>query len=282
MSIPASTNRCLHKMDLVYMYTNVSFGCFRCGHSQMAKLGPCLFCHFHNYLLAFDFPLEAVALCIIQVLVTGDAKDAAILEFSGERNDVKVEKANLARIPVLAWIDSRSAQLVGLVHLQEQTLVPLAIHVPVLHCMDNVGSLNEMFNDNGCLAGRQLVSGLGSDCGLGKGHVPALLTLNAQFLVHDISGKHRVDEQLAEAHEFFLGLVDDAPESRERVLHEQVPGDIHRILLGDALVLVKGGTTGLFFDELRVWDAAMVDVMDQCLPKEATVRLATEMVNNQL
>ena len=53
---------------------------------------------------ALRFPLGSIGLSVVQVFIARNAKHAALLQLLGQRNDVKVEKAQLALIPALRRI----------------------------------------------------------------------------------------------------------------------------------------------------------------------------------
>lgn len=90
---------------------------------------------------------------------------------------VKVEKANLARIPKIGRVLFGPSTLVGKIHFFEQIRVPFSINVParmtnmsegtccmsdlrkcqseglpMLHCVGDIRSLDQMLNDNGGFA----------------------------------------------------------------------------------------------------------------------------------
>jgi hypothetical protein len=47
------------------------------------------------------------------------------------------------------------------------------------------------------------------------------------------------------------------------VLHEQIPSYINRVLLGDAFAFKNFRKMPVLFDQYSIWDAGMVNVMDQ-------------------
>lgn len=69
---------------------------------------------------------------------------------------------------------------------------------------------------------------------LGECYIPALLALDAEVLVYDVRRQDCIDEQLAKALEFILGLGDRASAIDKGVLHEQVPSNVYGFLFSDA------------------------------------------------
>jgi hypothetical protein len=65
----------------------------------------------------------------------------ALLQLFRQRNNVIVEKANLALVPRITRIDFGSSLFVRGSHFEEQTFVPLAEYMPVLHGVRNIRSL---------------------------------------------------------------------------------------------------------------------------------------------
>lgn len=47
------------------------------------------------------------------------------------------------------------------------------------------------------------------------------------------------------------------------LVHKQVPGEIDRYLLCDALIFVLGGSMGVFNAQLRIGNATVVDWIEQ-------------------
>jgi hypothetical protein len=77
--------------------------------------------------------------------------------------------------------------------------------MPVLHCVSDIGSLDQVLNDNRRLAvdhiGRRLLRRI-----FGKSLAPASIPVRFQVLVHNIGGHDQVDYELAQAHPFAFGL----------------------------------------------------------------------------
>jgi hypothetical protein len=84
----------------------------------------------HNF-FPLSFPFFSVGLRIIQAFITRYTKDAAILQFLGERNDVKVKESDFPLVPALGGISCRSSGLINGIAFVEETLVPFQIHMPM-------------------------------------------------------------------------------------------------------------------------------------------------------
>lgn len=87
---------------------------------------------------AASFPLFSVVETIIKILVRADSKHSTILEFLGEWDNVKVKETKFALVPSFGWVFVSSASLVGSVAFSKESFVPLAVNVPMLHCMGDV------------------------------------------------------------------------------------------------------------------------------------------------
>src|SRR3569832_705947 len=63
--------------------------------------------------------------------------------------------------------------------------------------------------------------------------------------------------------QFVRGGVNDPTQVDIRILHQQIPGNIDRVLFRHTLVLVDGGNVRLFFDQLLVGDSGMIHIVNQ-------------------
>ena len=70
--------------------------------------------------------------------------DKSILRRAKELT-VVVKEANFPLVPEISWILCHSALTEGHIHLCEETFVPFAVNVPVLHCMGDVRSLDDVW-----------------------------------------------------------------------------------------------------------------------------------------
>jgi hypothetical protein len=68
----------------------------------------------------------------LQTFVAGKAKNAAVLEFLGQWDDVKVEKANFALVPAFRRVLVGTTIFPRLVTFNKEALVPFAIDIPLL------------------------------------------------------------------------------------------------------------------------------------------------------
>ena len=84
--------------------------------------------HFHPPILPFLTILE----CIIQTFVTRNTKHTTFLELLGQRDNVEVEKANFALVPIQGRIRVGTSFLVSAVTFVEEVLIPLAVNMPDL------------------------------------------------------------------------------------------------------------------------------------------------------
>ena len=90
-----------------------------------------LLAHFgSNGLTLFD-PLLPVLFCIRQVFIRRHTENAALFQFLGEGNHVKVQEANFTLVPILSGIRVNSPLSICVVQLFIESLVPLAINLPV-------------------------------------------------------------------------------------------------------------------------------------------------------
>eukprot|EP00538_Stauroneis_constricta_P012190 CAMPEP_0119571778 /NCGR_PEP_ID=MMETSP1352-20130426/44286_1 /TAXON_ID=265584 /ORGANISM="Stauroneis constricta, Strain CCMP1120" /LENGTH=162 /DNA_ID=CAMNT_0007621461 /DNA_START=817 /DNA_END=1305 /DNA_ORIENTATION=+ len=106
------------------------------------------FDHVRHDLLSAHLPFSSIYRRVRQVLIAGLAKHSAILQLLRQRDDVEIEEAQLALVPSIDGIRVRTASLVGGVAFTEEALVPLAVHVPVLHGVSDVAGLDEMLDDD--------------------------------------------------------------------------------------------------------------------------------------
>jgi hypothetical protein len=84
---------------------------------------------------------------------------------------------------------------------------------------------------------------------------PPILSELPELLVKDIGGHDRIHQDLAEPVKFRLGAVDALAQVVESGIHQRVPRQINRVLLGGALVLVGGCQVRGFFLQDEVGDA---------------------------
>ena len=83
-------------------------------------------------------------------------------------------------------------------------------------------------------------------------------------LCHAISElTHNVDNELPKSNELFLGCKETPAEVCKAVLHQYVPGQVQRILLGNALVTIHFRNFWSLFRELRIGNTTMVTVTIQ-------------------
>jgi hypothetical protein len=68
--------------------------------------------------------------------------------------------------------------------------------------------------------------------------VPACIAQYLKVLVHNVGGHDGVDNKLPKALPLVIGLVDGAAKRLVLIIHQQVPRQVNRVLLGDALSLV--------------------------------------------
>jgi hypothetical protein len=94
-------------------------------------------------------PLLSILDVIVQTLVARDTEHVAVLEFLGKGNDIVVKESKLSLVPESARVLHHSTSADSSVHLPEESLVPLAEDMPVLHGMRHIGCLNDVFNHNG-------------------------------------------------------------------------------------------------------------------------------------
>ena len=94
-----------------------------------------LFYHFGNNGLLFLLPLLAIGECAAKVLVARCTKDVAFFWFLGKRDTAVFKEADFPLMPECGGILGHSTRSVRRVHFLEQTFVPLAINLPVLHGM---------------------------------------------------------------------------------------------------------------------------------------------------
>ena len=121
----------------------------------LTSVGPDTFnllLQFTDNLLATGFPFVAIFLGVVEVLFARNTKDIAVHELFGQGNNVKIEKANLTFVPELGRVRLGTALFIGLVHFLKETLVPLAVNVPMLHRVTHITGLDQMLNHNGGFA----------------------------------------------------------------------------------------------------------------------------------
>mmetsp|Transcript_9348 Transcript_9348/g.25399 ORF Transcript_9348/g.25399 Transcript_9348/m.25399 type:complete len:215 (-) Transcript_9348:802-1446(-) len=89
---------------------------------------------------------------IVQVLLAVSSKDTALVELASQRDDVVVEKPDLALEPTQRRLRIGTIQLVRPAHLLEQPVIPFHVNIEVLHAVADIRSLDEMLDDDGGLA----------------------------------------------------------------------------------------------------------------------------------
>ena len=94
--------------------------------------------------------------------------------------------------------------------------------------------------------------------------LPAGLAQRAEFLIENVRGQHRIHNELAEMHHFDFRWKDVAAQDLVSGLHQNLPGNVHRSLLGDALVVIFGGRIRFFQRQLTVRHARVSCVVNQC------------------
>jgi hypothetical protein len=77
-----------------------------------------------HHFFSLALPFIAVVHCVLQIFGTRHTKDTTVLEFLGEGDDVKVQKANLSLVPIFGWIVLRTAVHVRNVQFFKETSVP--------------------------------------------------------------------------------------------------------------------------------------------------------------
>ena len=93
-----------------------------------------------------------------------------------------------------------------------------------------------------------------------KGLGPSVLSERTLVLVKDIGGNYRVDQQLTETAKLRDIREYTASKRFKAVAHENMPGQVHRILFRDTLVLIHGSQGRVLLDEQKVRNATMVNV----------------------
>jgi hypothetical protein len=132
------------------------------------------------------------------VLIARDTKHTTIVELLGNWNDVKLKEAKLTLVPAFSRIHRCASISIRLVYFQEQALVPFAINIPVLHRVSYIRSLDQVLDDNGCLA-VDYIGGRIFFRMLGKSFTPASIPVIFQFLVHNVASHDRLEYELVEA-----------------------------------------------------------------------------------
>ena len=208
--------------------------------------------HLLQQLLSPSLPFRSVVLGINQILVRTHTKDFAFLKLFGQGDDVVVKKVQFSLVPKDGGIGTHTTLLEGLIQLQEQTLVPLAVDVPVLHRMRNIAGLDQMLNNDG--GSHTMVLGVEQ---LGRERlVPTILAQVIELLVENICRqlhkyKHksvhdcgvakyldvdssnkdhgtynRIDHDLTETEKLLLRFETEPAQTSELIAHQQRPGQI--------------------------------------------------------
>mmetsp|Transcript_21265 Transcript_21265/g.59148 ORF Transcript_21265/g.59148 Transcript_21265/m.59148 type:complete len:243 (-) Transcript_21265:382-1110(-) len=204
-------------------------------------------CHLRNDLLAPALPFVAVGQRVVQIFVARFTKHTTFLQFLCQWNDVIIEEPDLPLVPVVQRILLCATGQVRCVALLEEPFVPLAIHVPVLHGVGDVGSLDQVLDHDGRLAVDTITScafrtdrstfpaAVGSnvanivvvavaavvrslEC-----LVPALVAEDLEVLVDDVCGHDSVHHKLSETAELGLGGEDGVAQVLEAFIHEEIP-----------------------------------------------------------
>ena len=154
--------------------------------------------------------------------------------------------------------------MVALKILEEESLVPFPIYMPMLHRVRNIRCLDQVLNDD-CSLAVDRIARVHIVVFLVKGLGPSSITEFLKVLVHNVRRKHCVNYELAKSLEGAVAGVYAFAEQLVFFLHEQVPRQVHRILLGHTLALVNQGYLLPFLDELGISYAVMVHVMNEGL-----------------
>lgn len=80
--------------------------------------------------MTFLGPFLPVLLCVVEILITADTKYTTLLQFLCQWNDVKVQKADFALVPVFCGICVDPPFAIGIVELFVEALVPFAVNLP--------------------------------------------------------------------------------------------------------------------------------------------------------
>lgn len=222
----------------------------------------------HN-ILTLLLPLIPVLHGIVEVFITGNTKNTTIRKLLGQGNNVKVKESNFSLVPEGSRVCLGPSLLEGLVHLQKETLIPLAVDVPMLHGVGHIGSLDQVFNHNGGLAVEghtSLVRCKSIIIRIGvvgpfinvlawrgwyfrKGLGPSSFSEFLEVLVHNISGHDRIDNKFTESGFLLLRCTDGIPQLLVFVVEEDLPGQVYRVLLCNAFTLVNLGNLNPLFHE---------------------------------
>lgn len=106
---------------------------------------------------------------------------------------------------------------------------PFEIDMPMLHCVGNIGSLNQVFNDNGCLPINVIHSTSGFGFGFGffttfdllgcfgclvccECHFPTLFAQRTELFVGDIGRHDRIHYKLTKSVKLILCIVNTPPQ----------------------------------------------------------------------
>mmetsp|Transcript_23157 Transcript_23157/g.64618 ORF Transcript_23157/g.64618 Transcript_23157/m.64618 type:complete len:221 (-) Transcript_23157:984-1646(-) len=143
----------------------------------------------------------------------------------------------------------------------------------MLHGVGDVCGLDDMLDDDGRLqVGRLLLRERQRLGVLVEGLVPTRVTQRLRLFVEDIRCHHAVHHELAESLEFILVREDALLEVAVFRLHQGIPSNIDRILLGKTAVLVLVGHVRLLHGELHVRNTVVLNVMDQCAEEDRELR----------
>ena len=147
--------------------------------------------------------------------IAGLSKDTTTLKLLGQWDNVKVEETNLALVPGQSRVGVTAACDVCRMHLAKQTFIPLSVYtetnretkssertsslkeyqrmkwyvLPMLHCMADIRSLDQVLNYNCCLSFDALTAFAIQFLNIGsilEGLVPPIVSQALQVLVYNI------------------------------------------------------------------------------------------------
>mmetsp|Transcript_8524 Transcript_8524/g.24547 ORF Transcript_8524/g.24547 Transcript_8524/m.24547 type:complete len:533 (-) Transcript_8524:1015-2613(-) len=230
--------------------------------------------HFVDHLLALHGPFGTICHGVLQTFVARHTEHVAFIELLGQRDDVVVKEPQLAVVPSFRWVLDGTTVLVGMVHLLEQSFVPLGVHVPMLHGVSNVGGLDDVLDDDGRLEvdgflfrDHQLCLRIAVE-----GLVPTGVTQRLGLLVEDVRCHDAVHDELAEALELAFVCEDALLQVVVFRLHQGVPSHVDGVLLGQAAVPVLVGHRRVLSAQLRVRDTGVLHIVDQGAEQDGELR----------
>ena len=135
--------------------------------------------------------------------------------------------------------------------------------MPVLHRVGDIRCLNLVLNHNGSLAVHRVTSWFRSIRSFLESLASATVAESLEVLVHNVGRHDRVDNKLAKATHLLIRGAQGAAEIIELFVHEQVPGQVHRILLGHALAMIRGGDIDVLLDKLSIRYTRMIHVVNE-------------------